>query len=316
MTLYSEDLEFKPDHKRKDFYFSEEEFFRKSGDLNIKDIKESKFYLVYHPDLVLREYMPEVFLKIREKNQELFKKESNANSFLSKENIFKLKNLEGLDGGRSDAFIFMTSDEKFMIKVLTKQDKKVFLKILPEYFRRIESGSKLVKIFGLFNLRKEKINFILMENLTPDRKNNVIFDLKGSFLNRRTQIKSFPVTDIVLKDSNFNDSKIKIKLENKNILHELTQDFEFLYKFDIIDYSLILGIPQKSIEPGKETISSEFISIGIVDIFQVYNLKKVAEKKMKSIIHDPREISSTDPKSYCERIIKFVQDYVFVNQSL
>jgi Phosphatidylinositol-4-phosphate 5-Kinase len=302
------DYETFPTHTN--FYFCEDVFFEIFEDLNIRELEKRKFYLVYDPNLLLIEHMPKIFAEIREKNFIFFEVESKKNNFLTRENTSKLKKLKNLDGGRSNAFLFITSDEKFVIKVLTKKDKKVFLKILSGYFERILSGSKIVKIFGLFTLKPDNIDFIIMENLIPNRENSIIFDLKGSLLNRKIQIPRFPVINTVLKDQNFIDSKIKIKLENKNILHELIQDFEFLSKSNIIDYSLMLGILSEHIENEKE-ITEDLISLGIIDIFQTYNLQKVSEKQIKSIVYKSYNVSSTDPKKYCERIIKFIQNNIF-----
>lgn len=279
--------------------------------MDIKYLEKSKFYLVYDPNLLLIEHMPKFFLKIRESKAIFSNLDSTRQSFFTRENIFKLKNLKNLDGGKSDAFLFTTFDTKFVIKVLTKKDTKTFLKILPEYIERVLSGSKLVTVFGLFTLKPENIDFIFMENLIPGRENSVIFDLKGSLLNRRVEISSFLIPNKVLKDVNFIESEIKIKPENKDIFNQLINDFEFLCKHNIIDYSLILGIPQEYIYTKEEALIRGPINIGIIDIFQEYNLKKVFEKKFKSIFYDPREISSADPKTYQERITNFIHEYVF-----
>jgi Phosphatidylinositol-4-phosphate 5-Kinase len=313
LRFYAKDLEHEDYLTHNDFYFSEEQFSNAFKDLNIEDLEKRKLYLVYDPDLLLIEHMPKFFMKIRETNFVLTETELAGDSFLTRKSIGKLKELENLEGGKSNAFLFTTPDQKFIIKVLTKKDKKTFLKILPGYFQRVtqDSGSKLVKIFGLFTLKPDNIEFIVMENLIPNRENSIIFDLKGSLLDRKTQIPSFPIVNKVLKDINFIESQIKIKLENKNLLSQLIQDFEFLYKYNIIDYSLILGIPTQCLENKQDDLTTEVIKIGIIDIFQSYNLKKVSETKFKSLLHNSDEISSINSKRYYERITKFIEEYVF-----
>jgi Phosphatidylinositol-4-phosphate 5-Kinase len=313
LRFYSQNLEYEVYPTHHNFYFTEDQFFQILRDLDANELEKRKFYLVYDPNLLLIEHMPEIFVKIREISTVDFKLESKNNWFLTTKSITKLKQLKNLEGGRSNAFLFTTTDQKFIIKTITQTDRNFFLKILPGYYERIveKSRTKLVKIFGLFTLKPENIDFIVMENLVPDRENSVIFDLKGSTLKRKTQIPSFPIVNKVLKDINFIESQIKIKLENKDILYDLIEDINFLYEYHVVDYSLILGISQDLFGVEGKSISSELVKIGIIDIFQEYNLKKVSERKFKSILYDPLKISIAKPKMYHDRLIKFIQEEVF-----
>jgi Phosphatidylinositol-4-phosphate 5-Kinase len=315
LRFYADGLEFETYKSHSNFYFTEAQFFQILNGIVVKDLEKCKFYIVYDPNLLLVEHMPRVFEKIREVGAVLSRDSLVEKSFLTNENIFKLKGLKNLQGGRSDAFLFNTSDQKFVIKILSHDDKKSFLKILPGYYDRIvnQSQSKLVKIFGLFTLKPENINFIVMENLIPDRKNCVVFDIKGSIVNRKTEISRFPDTESVLKDLNFIESQINIKFETKDIFYSLIEDFGFLNKFNIIDYSLILGIPCQSLETTDRVIPGSYLNIGIIDIFQNYNLKKLSEKSLKSLLYKPDEISVTNPKQYHDRIIDFCVNSIFKN---
>ena len=215
-----------------------------------------------------------------------------------------------MDGGKSNGFLFVTDNKKFVIKIITNEEKTVLLGIFRKYFDRVINNpdSKLVRIFGLFTILPEKVHLIVMGNLIPYRENRVIFDLKGSFLNRKVGIDNFPIFDKVLKDQNFIESNIKLCLSNENIklLTILKEDFEILYKQNIMDYSLILAIPVDKIGISGQIKYSEDINIGIIDILQKYNLSKISEKNLKGLFYKTEDISSADPSSYFTRINNFL----------
>ena len=204
--------------------------------------------------------------------------------------------------------MFITSNKEFVIKIITEEEKKNLLYILPSYFQRMFSNpqSKIIKIFGLFQILPEKINIIIMENLIKHRKNFIIFDLKGSLINRNIYIEEFPVVGKCLKDQNFIDSGIKFKATHNDILNILIEDTKFLSSINIIDYSLLIGIPITEYKNNEDVYYSELIKIGIIDITEKYNLKKASEKALKSILYKSKDISSTDPVSYEKRFISFL----------
>lgn len=222
--------------------------------------------------------------------------------------MVKLLKLQNLHGGSSGSFIFVTADKRYILKIISKEERDLMIKILPDYLERLTGypQSYLVKIFGLFTILPENLNILLMENLLPDHENLVIFDLKGSYRNRIVFIDSFPIAGKVLKDQNFREAKIKIKCENNEIVEQLQEDFKMLSKHNIMDYSLIIGIPFKMVQSSRVIIISSDIRLGVIDILQKYNLKKIYEKNLKSIIHKSIEISAADPVTYLTRINRFL----------
>ena len=230
-------------------------------------------------------------------------------------------NLACEEGGRSASFVFQTADQKFIIKTITKQERKLFLKkILLNYSQRIFSSetSKLARIFGAFELSGLKQNFIIMENILHQKESSFIFDLKGSKVDRKVkgiQDPKNPPTGVVLKDVNFSLLNYNLKLTtemNNEIAEVLIEDFEVLRKMGIMDYSVLLGICiecEKKVNLNRYSYINDdgfIVSVGIIDFFQEYNLSKVGEKTVKSVFNKSEDISSTNPDDYFTRIALMV----------
>jgi 1-phosphatidylinositol-4-phosphate 5-kinase len=222
-------------------------------------------------------------------------------------------NLSLMEGGKSNAFIYTTFDEKFVIKTITKSEKRVFLDMLFKYSERISGVSFLIRILGLFKLIPQNQHFIIMENILPKKENSLIFDLKGSLDNRKTlTIKGTP-TGIVLKDQNFLESNLKVKLSKpqaEQVVKTLQDDFNFLQNQGLMDYSVLLGIYQ--IPPVIENRymfkdGNQVYSIGVIDILQEYNFSKFSEEKLKKIYKKNSSVLSVaEPNSYFKRISNFL----------
>jgi len=96
-----------------------------------------------------------------------------------------------------------------------------------------------------------------------------------------------------------------------------------LEKYNIIDYSLLVGIHFQNRQQSSFTRFSKFFKqdqnacilgneiyfFGIVDTLIVYSLGKQCEHSLKSVVvGDEHQVSVTDPKSYAERFLKFISD--------
>jgi len=59
-------------------------------------------------------------------------------------------------GGRSANPILFTFDKKYLIKTISKAEKNIFLKMLPEFHRRmIKDKSLLCRMYGIFRIQIE-----------------------------------------------------------------------------------------------------------------------------------------------------------------
>lgn len=231
-------------------------------------------------------------------------------AFFNRENIKKLSKLHNIEGGKSDSFIFNTKNRVFTIKIITQNEVQNLLNILPDYYKRIKStSSKLVRIYGLFKILPEKINILLMQNLIPNRKTSVIFDLKGSQQGRAVPIEKFPIARTVLKDQNFKESGIKISLnrDTESLIFALKKDFEVLQNCQIVDYSLIVAINISKFRNSNRIFLDEKVTIGVIDFLQSYNFCRKAEHAFK-VLRAQKNFSMIQPQEYCKRISLFLNE--------
>jgi 1-phosphatidylinositol-4-phosphate 5-kinase len=284
-------------------------------------LDKSNKNLARSPTLTLKQYNPRIFNYIKSLSPST-SNEVILSSLKDPKNYSKLMSLAFEEGGRSSSFVFLTSDEKFIIKTIKKHERKLFIeKILHVYSDRIASGkSRLARILGTFELVELKKSFIIMENILHNKDLSYIFDLKGSKVDR--MIKGIPdprdpPTGLVLKDVNFDLLNYKLKLkvtENQEILVSLIEDFTLLKKMGIMDYSILLGICVEctpSICTNRYSYVNDdgyIISVGIIDFFQEYSFGKVGEKTVKSVFNKSEEISSASPEEYFKRIVKMAAD--------
>ena len=231
------------------------------------------------------------------------------------------KNISQMPGGRSASIIFTTYDQRFVIKTIESCERKILIRLLPRYSNRITCNpeSKLVRILGLYQILPERQDFVIMENIIPDKSCSVIFDLKGSTIDRlvpRVNYDNLPLGK-TMKDENFRKSNLKIKLDEpliKFMINTLKNDFEILKNENIMDYSILLAFYKKPLlEKNRYQIDylGEKYAIGIIDILQDYNLAKITEEKWKSLYKKNRSmLSVAEPDFYFQRITSFLQ-YLF-----
>lgn len=260
------------------------------------------------------EYCPKDFQQIR-----WFLKYNNSDilaSLESSENFKKIAMLNSQSGGQSGAYVFSTYDNKFIIKTITRGEMEIFTqKMLKTYVFRVmeNSNSKLVRILGVYKLISSKTYFMLMESIISQADESIIFDLKGSEHNRFVHHESDPLhppIGKVLKDLNFRLYCRKLLLfhtQKLQLMKSLTEDVKVLKDLGIMDYSLLLTIYNDTEVPlNRYTLrdtNGVYFSIGIIDIFQSYNISKLSERTLKSIFHGAKEISSVDPGAYAVRFL-------------
>lgn len=72
-------------------------------------------------------------------------------------------------GGRSANPIIFTHDKKFLLKTVSKIEKKAMIKLLPEFHRRMrDCRSFLCRIYGIFRIQvseKQSADIIIMKNM-------------------------------------------------------------------------------------------------------------------------------------------------------
>ena len=114
-------------------------------------------------------------------------------------------------GGRSESFLFFSSDEKFIVKTMTKNDfismqhMMGFHTTVRNYMQHMEANpdSLICKIVGCYSLRLHEYGhtmyFLVMVNVLPPKGwVHEMYDLKGSTV-RRTAKPEKPGTRAVCK---------------------------------------------------------------------------------------------------------------------
>ena len=97
----------------------------------------------------------------------------------------------GESQGKSGSFFFFSHDKKFIIKSMNDSELKTFFKIFEEFSRHLEKhpNSLFARVYGIFTVKMEDIvpvHLILLNNII-EGKPDLVFDLKGSFINREVK---------------------------------------------------------------------------------------------------------------------------------
>lgn len=280
--------------------------------------KERKFIvqdLNKKTEFSFKDYYPEIFTSIR--------KLSNISESEYQESICQGNMKVIITPGKSGAILFFTGDNKFLLKTVSDSELAFLNSILKKYHQHLvqHQYTTIVRILGLYSMKNSNyhINFIVMENVFPEKPFET-YDLKGSSIGRHATDEEKKKN--VLKDNDLLAKKTKINLgkDLKNeFLSNLIEDCKFLTSLEIMDYSLLLGVANlkedDKFENGKTkfTCMKSFDSkhkyyLGIIDILQKWNLKKIAELSLKSVKYDKTEISSVPPKEYSQRFYDFISN--------
>eukprot|EP00347_Sterkiella_histriomuscorum_P010876 403374581 len=202
------------------------------------DIKACTFY----------DYAPQIFANIRKTCG--IKKAQYSNS-LGPEHILgymfnaNFQTLAELcSSGKSGSFFYYTSDGKFVLKTISRNEFKLLKRILRSYhdYLTIENNESIIsKVLGL-----HKVIFYHKR-----------YDLKGSTQGRNTLNQNQGENDgdptIALKDLDFTRFNEKFKIEGsikKRLLETIQKDAQFFARNAIIDYSLLVGVHYKSRHPS------------------------------------------------------------------
>ncbi|KAI5336634.1 hypothetical protein L3X38_015902 [Prunus dulcis] len=226
----------------------------------------------------------------------------------------------GAQGGKSNVFFAKTSDDRFIIKQVTKTELESFIKFAPGYFKylseSIGTGSPtcLAKILGIYQVtskhlkggKESKTDVLVMENLLFGRNVTRLYDLKGSSRSRYNPDSSG--SNKVLLDQNLIEamptSPIFVGNKAKRLLERAVwNDTAFLASIDVMDYSLLVGVDEEKHE----------LVLGIIDFMRQYTWDKHLETWVKAsgILGGPKNASPTviSPKQYKKRFRKAMTTY-------
>lgn len=301
---------------------------------------------IFQNKVSLIEYYPSIFSKIW--IMEGLTSEKMLNSFnieKNKRNLLKLCKSEG----RSGSLFFFTHDNKYIIKTIPERELNSMKKLIKPYFTHLSENKHtfLVRIYGVFtlNIGISEIHLILMENVAPYDNSKILyrFDLKGSFVHRKTKdlIKNIRIK--ALKDLDFLDLKQKVNfpliaLSKSNInfsLQVIKRDLKVLTKCNLMDYSLFIAIVRDDSNQSEETEEDDeqqplkgvftqnkntkyTYCISIIDFLTEYTFRKKMENFYKTFTKFGKAknaVSVVDATTYSVRFSKFMRDHVFTVDS-
>lgn len=197
-------------------------------------------------------------------------------------------------GGKSGSTFCKTSNDRFIMKEMSKLELQSFLAIANNYFDYIQKSYSekqpclLSSILGIYRIVyknsttnvSSKLYFLVMQNLFYQRQITQRFDLKGSMRNRlvNTADQSKGSSDLVLMDENLLritcDHPLFIRAHSKIILNQaIHNDASFLTSLSVMDYSLLVGIDNEKSE----------LVLGIIDYVRPFTWDKKIERVVKSV---------------------------------
>ncbi|KAK7314171.1 hypothetical protein VNO77_39383 [Canavalia gladiata] len=199
-----------------------------------------------HPSCEFRwkDYCPVVFRALRK----LFKVDP-ADYMISLCGNDALRELSS--PGKSGSFFYLTNDDQYMIKTMKKSEVKVFLRMLPGYYKHVRAfeNTLVTKFFGLHCVKltgasQKKVRFVIMGNLFcsqyPIHRR---FDLKGSTFGRTTDKPESEIEPTTtLKDLDLNYIFRLRKSWFQEFCRQVDRDCDFLEQERIMDYSMLVGL--------------------------------------------------------------------------
>ena len=298
-------------------------------------------------EVKIRKYAPRIFHHFRTIDN------ISNNDFIN--SLHPLSNLKIIkesfaSGGRSANPIIFTHDKKLLLKTISKREKDILIKILPEFHRRMrDCQSLLCRIYGVYRIEvsgKQSIHLIVMRNMNelPSETKVACFDLKGSTVNRTSLskmdkdqiLKGFKKEIVelskkkILKDLDFDILNFDFPFD-KDVCHSfqnsICEDSEFLKGNNLIDYSMLLSIhkyrqeDEDKIDPTQryrilKTKDEQYLyNISIIDFLTPYTLTKQFELGIKTagaVVSDnkDRNFSVMDSTNYSRRFIRYLNSHI------
>ncbi|KAJ5624621.1 hypothetical protein N7510_000930 [Penicillium lagena] len=204
-------------------------------------------------DFKFKDYAPWVFRHLRSK----FRLDP-ADYLISLTSKYILSELGS--PGKSGSFFYFSRDYKYIIKTIHHSEHKLLRKILPEYYRHVETNPNTLisQFYGLHRVKMaygRKIHFVVMNNLFPPHRDiHQTFDLKGSTIGRDLQEADLERNPrATMKDLNWVRRSRHLQCgpsKREFFIEQLKRDVELLKRLKIMDYSLLVGI--HDVERGNE----------------------------------------------------------------
>jgi len=254
--------------------------------------------------------------------------------------------LQKFSEGRSNSFFIFSPNRRFILKTLTADEATLLLRIVPNLYQYFlaNPATMLPRFYGYHAVRVphgEIVYVVVMGNVFHSPATiHEQYDLKGSWVNRSAEKEKDPNKQKAGMDK---DLKRTLKLDphrKQLFIDQISKDALFLCSVNIMDYSLLLGFhfltpptsssgkiemtditqlpdfrnsrQEDSLSMQQSLDGTEIYYMGIIDILQLYNKRKKAERFLKVYIlgKDKLGLSSMPPQSYAKRFIQAMDKLV------
>jgi hypothetical protein len=249
-----------------DKYYKEKSKFQEFTQNNLPDWVNIKYDKRFKSiKIKIKKYVPLVFHHIRVVDGVSI--DDCINSLDPILNLQK-KDMNKIGGGNSDNPILNTWDGKILVKTISKEEKRLLIRMIKEYQMRMrDTKTLLTRVYGLFRMQVASqfdSYVLLMKNMCelPHDTRYLKFDLKGSTVNRSclkeidkeiytkgNSVRQGEIIgkykNVVLKDSDLDFLNINFPLsyiDATNLVTCCENDSDFLAKYGITDYSLLVAI--------------------------------------------------------------------------
>eukprot|EP00735_Rhodelphis_limneticus_P008780 TRINITY_DN2267_c0_g1::TRINITY_DN2267_c0_g1_i1::g.6777::m.6777 TRINITY_DN2267_c0_g1::TRINITY_DN2267_c0_g1_i1::g.6777 ORF type:complete len:498 (+),score=115.43,sp/Q55GN6/Y7588_DICDI/42.69/1e-100,PIP5K/PF01504.13/5.5e-79,LSM/PF01423.17/0.011 TRINITY_DN2267_c0_g1_i1:67-1494(+) len=260
--------------------------------------------------------------------------------------------------GKSGAVFYISNDDNYIIKTVSKKECHFLRSILQDYYMHIMQtpDTLLPRFFGLHRVKTQKgrnIRIVVMNNILPSKYTiHERYDLKGSTFGRSASAKERKDPNCTLKDLDWQMNLVLDDVTKQMFKKQLAADARFLQNLHIMDYSLLVGLHYKNREDDDRRLSSTsmfkiehvaehdtshhhvehehkpsyrsqfqkddggmvveanqepaLLFLGIIDILQIYDIRKKTEHQYKAMFYDENTISVVQPSFYARRFNDFV----------
>jgi len=174
--------------------------------------------------------------------------------------------MEKFSEGRSSSFFYFTHDKRFMVKTVSSGERKVVTDMLQDYANHLAEypDTFINKIYGLHGIQLhngEKIKYFIVMESVMWTSNSIThrFDLKGSWVDRKAYKKGKEKelheqheagkVEELMKDEDLKEIGFHIyvsEAERLRMLEQIKQDINLFAKQNVMDYSLLLAIHQRT----------------------------------------------------------------------
>ena len=182
------------------------DFDRRQYNTRAKDYKMKNYFEIHHPSLDMYklaqfvDYAPTIFNFLRKMSgifHEIYLESLGPDS-LSKIITGNMDTFKGIQSsGKSGSFFFTSGDKRYLVKTISKDERRLLIDLLPSYFMHLNNNPKslISKIYGLHKLVMTKLmgisdkwSLVVMQNIfATNKKIDKLYDLKGSTYGRLTK---------------------------------------------------------------------------------------------------------------------------------